>query len=95
MADQMTPRHAAARTCDHLLCVVWLHVAVVLPQALGIPLPFGAFGIVGVGVVLQDDDLGEGGWGGGTQQLRWAPGMLSLLLDVPRRDGSHPPQHPV
>lgn len=51
---------AAAPTCDHLLRVVGLHVAVVLPQALGFPLPLGALGVVGVSVVLQDDDLGRG-----------------------------------
>lgn len=48
---------SGARTCDHLLGIVGLHVAVVLPQALGVPLALGAFGIVRVGVVLQDDDL--------------------------------------
>lgn len=61
--ERCQPRHrgtGAARTCDHLLGVVGLHVAVVLPQALGLPLPLGALGVVGVGVVLQDDDLGKG-----------------------------------
>lgn len=46
-----------APTCDHLLGIIGLHVPIVLPQALGIPLPLGPFGIVRVCVILQDDDL--------------------------------------
>lgn len=47
----------AQHTCDHLLGIIGLHVPIILPQALGIPLPFGPFGIVRVCIILQDDDL--------------------------------------
>lgn len=46
-----------AHTCDHLLGIVGLHVPIVLPEALGIPLPLGPLGVVRVCVILQDDDL--------------------------------------
>lgn len=91
------PPPGAAPTCDHLLRVVGLHVAVVLPQPLGLPLPLGALGVVGVGVVLQDDDLGDRhrlrGLGVGVAQWRWgcchsAPWcFMAGDRDVPRWGG--------
>lgn len=49
-------------TGDHLLGVIRLHVPVVLPDSLRLPLLSGLLSIKGVCIVLKNDDLEETGF---------------------------------
>lgn len=53
------PKDDSSLTGDHLLGVVRLHVAVVLPASLRLPLLPGLLGVERVSIVLQNDDLDE------------------------------------